>query len=292
MDYGPTSQSMKRVLIIFVSILAIWIIFAQSCMTFGSADGQMKQRFLKKGVELKTATAKIQGRNLHYAITGRDSFPTLVFLHGTPGSWNAFADYMHDSALLETYRMISIDRPGFGYSDFGKSEPLAKQSELIGELMLQLNNQKPVILVGHSLGGPLIIKLTGEEFLPVSGLVMISASVDPAEEKPEKWRPMLFKTPLNLLVPGAFRPSNLELWYLKNDLEQLKSDFPKVRCPVYFIHGDKDTWVRPENVEYARKLLINAERIEEYPLRDGNHFIPWTRYNEIKDILLRLSEKL
>jgi hypothetical protein len=109
---------MKRLLILVFSILAIWIVFAQSCMTFRSSDGQMKQRFSKNGVVLRTATTKIQGRNVHYAITGNDSLPTLVFLHGTPGSWNAFADYMQDSLLLGKYRMISIDRPGFGYSDF------------------------------------------------------------------------------------------------------------------------------------------------------------------------------
>jgi pimeloyl-ACP methyl ester carboxylesterase len=143
-------------------------------------------------------------------------------------------------------------------------------------------------LIGHSLGGPLIIKLAADNFLPVSGLVMISASVDPSEEKPEKWRPVLFNTPLNLLVPGAFRPSNIELWYLKRDLADLKADFEKVGCPVYFIHGNKDTWVRPENVGYARKLLSNAEYIEEYMLEGGNHFIPWTRYDEIRKILLRV----
>jgi pimeloyl-ACP methyl ester carboxylesterase len=246
----------------------------------------MKQRFLKQGVTLKTATAKIQGRNRHYAITGKDDQPTIAFLHGTPGSWNAFADYMKDSLLLAKYRMISIDRPGFGYSDFGKPEPLAKQSELIAELLRQLYNGKPLILVGHSLGGPLIVKLAENKYVPIAALIMISASVDPAEEKPEKWRPILFKTPLNLLVPGAFRPSNIELWYLKKDLEELKSDFEKVRCPVYFIHGDKDTWVRPQNIGYAKKLLVNSSHMEEYVLEGGNHFIPWTRYETIRKVLL------
>ena len=275
---------------VFVVILLVWIIFAQSCMTFRKADDEMKKEFEQKGVTLKTSTAKIDGRNIHYAQTGEDSLPTLVFIHGTPGSWNAFSNYLEDKDLFQKYRMISIDRPGFGYSDFGKAENLQRQSELISPLLHQLNNGKPVFLVGHSLGGPLIILLAADNPGFFAGLVLISGSVDPAVEKPEKWRPILFNTPLNLLVPGAFRPSNIELWYLKKDLVKLGQAYTKINCPVYFIHGDKDTWVPPGNVSYAKKLLVHAKSIEEHMLPGGNHFIPWTKYKEIKQVLLRLNE--
>lgn len=276
-------------MILFGIILIIWIIFAQSCMTFRKADDEMKRQFESKGVMLKTATEKIDGRNLHYAQTGADSLPTLVFIHGTPGSWNAFADYLGDKDLLQKYRLISIDRPGFGYSDFGKAENLQRQSELISPLLHKLDNGQPMYLIGHSLGGPMIILLAADSPNFFDALVLISGSVDPAVEKPEKWRPLLFNTPLNLLVPGAFRPSNMELWYLKNDLVKLEEAYAKIDCPVYFIHGDKDTWVPPGNVSYAKKKLVHAKTIEEHMLPGGNHFIPWTKYKEIKNVLLRLA---
>jgi pimeloyl-ACP methyl ester carboxylesterase len=215
-----------------------------------------------------------------------------VFIHGTPGSWNAFSGYLEDKDLLRKYRMISIDRPGFGYSDFGKAENLQRQSELMSPLLHKLDNGKPTYLVGHSLGGPMIILLAADNPGLFAGLILISGSVDPDVEKPEKWRPILFNTPLNLLVPGAFRPSNVELWYLKKDLVKLRDAYAKIYCPVYFIHGDKDSWVPPSNVAYAKKLLVHAPRIEEYMLPGGNHFIPWTKYGEIKELLLRLNPGL
>ena len=49
--------------------------------------------------------------------------------------------------------------------------------------------------------------------------------------------------PLEYIVPGAMRPSNRELWYLKTDLVKLKEDFPKINIPVYIVHGDKDNMV-------------------------------------------------
>lgn len=279
----------RQFMLIALLLICCWLVLAQGCMTFRASDSKMKSRFKRNGVDLLTETEKIDGRNIHYARTGDDTLPTLVFMHGTPGSWNAFANYMNDTGLLKQFRMVSVDRPGFGYSDFGKPENLQRQSELMSPLLQRLGNGKPLFLAGHSLGGPLIIKMAADNPDIVSGLVVISGSVDPAEEKPERWRPLIFNTPLNLLVPGAFRPSNAELWYLKKDLVKLKEDYPKVTCPVYFIHGDRDTWVSPGNVEYARKQLVNAKSLHESVLKDGNHFIPWTKYQEIREILLQLN---
>jgi pimeloyl-ACP methyl ester carboxylesterase len=84
------------------------------------------------------------------------------------------------------------------------------------------------------------------------------------------------------------RPSNEELWYLKKDLVELEREFSQINCPVYFIHGAKDTWVPPENVEYGKKLLVNAPLVEETIIPDANHFIPWSKYAEIRAVLLKL----
>ena len=81
-------------MLLFVIILIVWIIFAQSCMTFRKADAEMKKEFEQRGVTLKTVTEKIDGRNIHYAQTGADTLPSLVFVHGTHVSWNGFADYL------------------------------------------------------------------------------------------------------------------------------------------------------------------------------------------------------
>jgi pimeloyl-ACP methyl ester carboxylesterase len=268
--------------------LLSWLLFAQSCMTFRKSDASEKSEFAKSAVALRTATYEINGRHIHYAVTGSDSLPTIFFIHGSPGSWEAFAEYMKDSLLLTKFRMVSVDRPGFGYSDFGEPQHLDIQSLWISLIFCKLDNHKPMFLAGHSLGGPMVIKLGADNPHTFSGLVVISGSIDPAEEKPEKWRPWLYKTPLNYFVPGAMRPSNEELWYLKKDLVQLKKDFSNITCPVYFIHGAMDTWVPPANVDYGKKLLINAATVEETLIPGANHFIPWTKFTEIRAVLLKL----
>jgi len=248
----------------------------------------MKELFLSKNITLHTAYWKDRDHTIHYAWTGDTSKPRLVFIHGTPGSWNAFAGYMMDSMLLTRYQLISIDRPGFGYSDFGQALPLAEQSRLIGSLLQFLKNGNEMVIAGHSLGGPLVFQLAADLPSLAKSLVIISGSQDPNEEKPEKWRPILFNTPLNLLIPGAFRPSNRELWYLKRDLLQLAKLLPGVKSNVYFIHGSRDTWVPPGNVGYTTALLKNAESISTTTIDGSNHFIPWTNHKEIVQVLMRI----
>ena len=283
---------MKRFLmktfIITGIILILWVILAQSCMTFRMSDAEARKKFKDQGVEVTINTIVVNKRNLHYLKTGNDSLPTIVFVHGTPGSWDAFQGYLQDKELLQKFRMVSIDRPGFGHSDFGRPLNLAQQSVVISPLFSYIKNNKPVYLVGHSLGGPMIIKLAADNPGAIAALVLLAGSNDPALEEPEKWRPVLYKSPLTWLVPGALRPSNEELWYLKKDLVYLKDDFPKITCPVYIVHGLKDDMVPPANIEYDKKMLTHAARIEELIFPDANHFIPWTRYKQIKELLLKL----
>lgn len=280
---------LKRPFMITAIILLLWIIAAQSCMKFRISDGDAQKKFNECDVVLKTITKKISGFPLHYAQTGSDTMPTLLFVHGTPGSWEGFQNYLMNKELLKHYRIIAIDRPGFGYSDFGNAMNLTAQTTIITEWMDSINNNQKIIIIGHSLGGPLVVKLAAAKPQYTKALVILAGSLDPADEKPEKWRPILFKTPLNLLVPGALRPSNEELWYLKKDLVDMKGDYEKITRPVYIMHGTKDVLVNYSNVAYAQKMFTKADSIYLTTLENENHFIVWTREKEIVDLLLKIK---
>ena len=280
---------MKTTFIVLGIVLIAWLVCAQSCMKFHIVDAEARKQFSDAGVNLQLDNIEVDGFNMHYAKTGNDSLPTLFFVHGSPGSWDAFSRYLKDKDLLSKYRMISIDRPGFGDSEFGKAKNLEEQSKLISPLLVYFKNNKPVYVIGHSLGGPMAIRLVADNPDYFSGIILLAGSVDPGEEKPEKWRPVLYKTPFKFFVPGAFRPSNQELWYLKNDLKILKNDFPKITCPVWIIHGDKDDLVPVGNAAFAKEMLVHAKKVETTILPGANHFIPWQHYEEIKGVLMKLE---
>jgi pimeloyl-ACP methyl ester carboxylesterase len=118
--------------------------------------------------------------------------------------------------------------------------------------------------------------------------VIAAGSLDPDLEKKETWRRIMEKKPLTYFLPGAHRPSNTELIYLKEDLKPLAADLGKVRSHIYFIHGDKDTWVPIENVRFGVKMMPNAASIRIDTVKGAGHQIPWKYRDEFKKILLEL----
>ena len=285
-----TTRCYKKLMFFNLSFLFVWLIFAQSCMRMRISDGKAKKEFAKEGVILFTETYQVNGYPIHYAKTGNDSLPTLFFLHGSPGSWDAFSVYMKDKDLLAKYRMIAIDRPGFGYSSFGDSKNLAEQSRIISLFLNNITNGKPIHIIGHSLGGPLAVKLAADNSYVFATMVLLAASVDPSEEPKEKWRGFLFSTPFQYLLPGAFRQSNNEIWMAKKELDSLAKQFASITCDVWIVHGDADTFVPVGNAAYAKKMLVNAKSVQTKILSGAPHFIPWAPwYTFIKEILLTIK---
>lgn len=278
----------KKILLSFVIVLIAWLVVAQYVMKFRITDNEAKRKFATDSVTLFTETIDVNGLKLHYAKTGNDTLPTLFFVHGSPGGWIKFGKYMQDKDLLKKYRMISVDRPGFGYSQFGQVKSLDEQSQIISALLSRLKNGKPIYAIGRSYGGPMIVKLAIDNPGMFSGLVLIASALDPAAEKPEKWRPVLFKTPLNYFVPGAWRPSNKELWYLKEELKTLTPGFSTITCPVYILHGDKDGLVPVSNAAYAKKMFVNARSVDVTIIPGANHFVSDNNYEMVKKTLISL----
>ena len=93
------------------------------------------------------------------------------------------------------------------------------------------------------------------------------------------------RKPFRYLIPGALRPSNDELWWLKQDLSELRSELHKVVSEVIVIHGTSDKLVPFSNVFFMKTHLVNARSIETVSIENGNHFIPWEEFELIRDKL-------
>lgn len=272
----------------FLFLFVCYVIVCQSCMRMRMSSKETVAFFGTNKMNYVDSTFAIDGHRLHYILTGKKELPTLFFVHGSPGSWDAYKDYLKDSLLLTKFRMIAVDRPGFGYSDFGSPENLTTQSQLINELVRKLDNKKPIALVGHSLGGPLIVRMAIDDSKLYSHLVILAGSVDPKAEKPELWRPIIMTKPLRYLILGALRPSNDELWYLKTDLFDMKPRLDEITAAVTIIHGTKDRLVPYSNMAFLQKELVNAKAIDTLSIKEADHFIPWSHFAIVRNRLMQL----
>jgi pimeloyl-ACP methyl ester carboxylesterase len=134
-----------------------------------------------------SVTLNVDDRQFHFMDLRNDSSTVIIFVHGSPGGWDAFMPYFRIPELREHFRLISVDRPGYGKSSFGKSEPsLKKQAATLSKVFDFLSPENKVILVGHSLGGPVIAQLAIDFSERIHALLFIAASMDPDLEK-TKW---------------------------------------------------------------------------------------------------------
>jgi len=282
-------MSLKRKTLVLALVAIIgWLVFAQVCLKMRISDNEAKKEFGSVGLELFTETIDAAGFRLHYVKTGNDTLPTLFFVHGSPGSWMKFKEYLKDKDLQKKYRMVSVDRPGFGYSQFGTVKNLQEQSDILTVLLRKLKNGKPIYASGRSYGGPMIIKLSVDNPGVFSGIVLIAAALDPAAEKPEKWRKLVYETPLNFFVPGAWKVSNEELWHLKDELKILAPQLSTITCPVHILHGDNDGLVPVSNATFIKDMLVNADTVSMTIIPGANHFVSDRHFKLVKETFIKL----
>jgi pimeloyl-ACP methyl ester carboxylesterase len=258
-------------------------------MTMRMNHKETKQFFETSKVDYIDKTKSFEDFDIHYVQTGSDQNPTLFFIHGSPGSWDAYKEYLKDTLLLKKYRMIAIDRPGFGYSNFGEAQDLETQAQRISKFVKFMDNKLPVVLVGHSMGGPVIVKMAVDNSKIYAHLVVLSGAIDPKAEEPEIWRNIIKSKPLRYLIPGALRPANDELWWLKQDLIDMKPSLKKITSRVTIIHGTIDPLVPYSNMAFMQKEFVNAKSIDTISIKNANHFIPWEHYDIIRKALLELQ---
>lgn len=248
--------------------------------------------FAEKKINVTQHTYKTGFRTIHYVKAGDESKPLILFVHGSPGSLSAFIGFLADSTLLPNALLITTDRPGFGYSNFGNAEPsLQKQAAALKPILEEYKKNRPIILVGHSLGGPLIARMAMDFPELVDGLIIVAGSIDPELEPNETWFRAPLATPfLSWILPRSFRSSNEEIYKLKPELEEMIPLWSNITCRVIVIQGQKDSLVPAANADFAKKMLVNAP-IEFVSKEEMDHFVPWSNPELIRDAILRIIKQ-
>jgi pimeloyl-ACP methyl ester carboxylesterase len=274
----------KRLLIGYIFLFIISQILS-SCLTFKVSQKEIDTKFAGYPMKPSQHQIEVQGAKMNYAEIGSDSLSVAFFVHGSPGSWGGFIDFMKDTVLLKKVKMVAVDRIGFGDSDFGNAEKsLIVQAELLKPIVAKYKKSgKKIILIGHSLGGPMIARMAMDYPELIDNLIIVAGSIAPDLEPNEKWFrvPMDFM-PISILIPASFRASNHEILYLKPELEKMLPLWKNIRQPVIVIQGGKDFLVNPKNADFAEKMLINAKSLKIVRIDTMNHFVPWSHPQLIK----------
>lgn len=214
-------------------------------------------------------TVEINGLSVNYecfepAVPETD---TVVFvLHGWGANLNVYRSIAAVTAAK--YRTVLFDFPGFGQSDEPK-EPwdVSQFTELAIRFIAHFQCRR-VILIGHSFGGRVTIKMCAEfrEKLPfeIEKIILTdSAGIRPKRSLKSKCRTRVYKiskwfvqlAPVRKLYPDAL--GNLQKKFgsadyaaaspmmrqclVKTVNEDLSALLPQIQVPALLIWGDRDT---------------------------------------------------
>jgi pimeloyl-ACP methyl ester carboxylesterase len=229
--------------------------------------------------------------DISFLHAGNPSAPRLILVHGTPGEATAWSDYLMNPP--PGVEVVALDRPGFGRSGPEGAMPgLAEQAAAV--IALLPADGRPVVLLGHSLGGPVVAwaaaRLAVEQPQRVLGLVLLSASLDPAQEAIHPMQYVGAWGPVRGLLPRAIRNANSELMALKPELQALGAMLPAIHSKVVIVHGTQDDLVPVANVPYMQAHLSGARCVQTVLLPGLNHFLPWNSEAAVRDAIRRALE--
>lgn len=232
----------------------------------------------------------VNGIKINYEEKGEGDL--IVLLHGWGSNIKLFANLIE--LLAKKYKVVAMDMPGFGES----AEPpsawcVDDYVDFVLDFLKDYDTDK-VMLLGHSFGGRVIIKLNSRENLPfkITKVILVdSAGIMPPKSNKKSFRTYYYKVGKAILSTGIVQkiaPDALENFRKKmgsadyaaasplmrqvlvkvvnEDLEYL---LPNIKCPTLLVWGVNDTATPISDGEKMEKLIPDAGLVK---LENAGHY--------------------
>ena len=225
---------------------------------------------------------------VYYEIIGSGNIP-IVFLHGWGGSVDSFKFVL--SGLKFSYKAVLIDFPPFGKSgEVICNFNIFDYSNIVKNI-LQINDIKKPIIVGHSFGGRVAILLASEN-LARSLILTSSAGMKPKRTVKYHYRVLKHKILKRLKIKHnsgsadylALKPN------MKKTFSNIVSTFLEkyainIDVPTILFWGEKDKDTPFYMAKRLKKLIKDCEIIS---FKNCGHFC----YLEKREVFIAVINKM
>jgi haloalkane dehalogenase len=135
----------------------------------GDENYQLPKWVEHKLYPFKSRWMEIEGHHIHYIDEGRG--PLFLFVHGIP-TWSFYYRNIIMN-LKDSFRCVALDLPGFGLSKAPRNfEYSLKNASRIFRQFVRALNLSGIIMMAHSIGGPVALKFAAAYPERFSGLVL------------------------------------------------------------------------------------------------------------------------
>lgn len=210
----------------------------------------------------------IDGININYEKKGEGEF--VLFLHGWGSNiklWQGLMD-----TVAPKYTALALDMPGFGESDEPKEAWNVDDYVDFVLKFVDLFKPESLVLVGHSFGGRVIIKMLNRELpFEVKKIILIDAAgIKPKKTLKQKISLLAYKTGRKIMETKPLKamfPDAVENMRKKRGSADYNSATPIMRQTLVKVVNEDLTELLP-NIK-ASSLLVWGTNDTATPLSDG-----------------------
>jgi pimeloyl-ACP methyl ester carboxylesterase len=283
-----------------ILVLAIGTLVVAWIVDFRQTDQELAEEFKGQRIRPTIHYYRVKDRNgevrtirfmetparVEHTPAEKPMRPVVLFVHGAPSSLSFFNEFFKDTMLLNRAQLVAVDRPGYGYSDFGRVETsVVRQAELLQPLIDRYRNAPYLMVVGSSYGGSVSARLAMNNPGRVNHVVFVSSALGPGLERTYPISHWVDTPLLRWGIPTLLRLANDEKLAHRKALEAILPDWPKIKANITMLHGQRDELVYPTNVSFAQQHLVNA-RVKQFLLPENRHDIVFNKREYMTEILL------
>lgn len=248
---------------------------------------------------MREQTVLVNGRKVHFLCAGVWSERAVVVLHGWGQAVNTYKVLIKD--LSRDNFVVAPDLPGFGESEQTNDLTLAAFAEQVKGVLDTLKTTEAV-LIGHSMGGPVAIKLAIGDQERIQQIFLFGSAGIPPRRSWIGWLLVnvrnffynlrsggktenTFQDTLKAVLYAVRRP----LWYWKTfrltTSYHICKDSTKVKAKTEIIWGDEETFF-PETEQLGVYLGVRSIYVKNRG-HDLIFMFPQQAAKLIRDLLAR-----
>ena len=254
------------------------------------SDKEVKSFFDKSGVPFHIHYLDSPQGKIRIIESGSaDRETVIIYIHGAPGTWDAYKKYLADLSLLQKAHLIAYDRPGYGKTYQGGPVPdLESQADFLRTIIKDLTSAENIILFSHSYGGPIAAKYMSMYPDNHTTHLMIAPAIDPLTEKYFWISPLGYWKLTKWLLPKSYVSASFEKCTHEQELKILKTELSKIKGKTHHVHGMKD-WIAPPrgNIDLVRNSFPSQTTTID-TLKNGGHLLIWDHYDFLLSKLLNI----
>lgn len=240
------------------------------------------------------ASRHVEVSGVHWHVQVAGAGPGLLLLHGTGASTHSFRDLL--PILTERFTVVAPDLPGHAFTRAPSAmvRSMPEMARALGQLLAFLGI-RPELIVGHSAGAAIAIRMALDDLVKPRKLVSINGALLPFDGLSAFTFPVMAKLGNALrflpsfiaaragsLVDEVLRQSGSNIdergvelyrrlvsepshvagvlamtagW----ELDVLAAQLPSLRTPLLLVAGANDRVVPPERTERAHRLVPGSE---------------------------------